>query len=393
MRKLMILGAVLLALAVALFVAASNLNHYLEENREWIAEQASAALGRSVAFDEIGVSLRGGLGARVTSVAIGEDPAFGKGDFLRADRIDAVIKILPALRGRYEVARVEIDAPEISIIKTKSGFNFDSIGSASRAPSPKAEPETPAAGALPFLVSSLRISDGRLQFSDRSTSPASELVVERLDFAASDVGLDQPIQLDLAAALLGDAKQNVRVEGTLGPVKSPEAATRAPIDLRIDLGPLVIDRLKQLALIGESIPPELSSPDPISLRVELSGQADALGTVVSMDATDAAIAYGDQFAKPKRVRFEVDADVKRATDAIDVSRFDLHLADAHLSGRGQIGLTPEMPVDFRLSGAGVPLDGWGGMIPAAAAIETSGTVDLDLAAKGPAGGGRVPRVD
>jgi hypothetical protein len=30
MRKLLILGGVLLVLAVALFVAASNLNHYLE---------------------------------------------------------------------------------------------------------------------------------------------------------------------------------------------------------------------------------------------------------------------------------------------------------------------------------------------------------------------------
>jgi AsmA protein len=393
MRKLLILGGVLLVLAVALIIAAGNLNHYLEENRDWLAEQASTALGRSVVFDEIGVSFRGGLGARVTSVAIGEDPAFGKGDFLRADRIDAAIKILPALRGRYEVARVEIDAPEIHIIKTQGGFNFDSLGSTSGDPAPEAEQEAPAAGALPFLVSSLRIDDGRLQFSDRSVSPASELKVERLDFAASDVGPDRPIQLDLAAALLGAAEQNVRVEGTLGPVESPEAAASAPVDLRVDLGPLVVDRLKQLALIGESIPPELSSPDPISLSVKLSGQADALGTVVSMNATDAAIAYGDQFAKARGVRFEVDADVKRAADAIDVSRFDLHLAKAHLTGSGRIGLTPEMPIDFQLSGAGVPLEGWGEMIPAATAIETSGTVDLDLAAKGPAGGGQIPRVD
>ena len=130
MRKILILGAVLLFLVGALLFAASNLNSYLAENREWLAEQASLALGRSVAFEEIGISFRGGLGARVTSVAIGEDPTFGKEDFLRADRIDAVIKILPALRGRYEVASVEIDAPEIHVIKTRDGFNFDSLGRA-----------------------------------------------------------------------------------------------------------------------------------------------------------------------------------------------------------------------------------------------------------------------
>jgi len=181
MRKLLILGAVLLVLAGALFIAAKNFDLYLEENRVWLAEQASSAICRSVTFDEIGVSFRGGLGARVTSVAIGEDLAFGKGEFLRADRIDAVIKILPALRGRYEVARVEIDAPEINIIKTQSGFNFDSLGRAAGDQAPAAERDTPA-GALPFLVSSLRISAGRLRYSDRSASPASELNVDRLDF-------------------------------------------------------------------------------------------------------------------------------------------------------------------------------------------------------------------
>jgi len=306
MRKILVLGVVLLVLAGALFVAASNLNRYLAENREWLADQASSALGRSVAFDKIGISLRGGLGARVTSVAIGEDPAFGKGEFLRADRIDAVIKILPALRGRYEVARIEIDAPEINVIKTRSGFNFDSLGRAAGDPTPAAERDTPA-GALPLLVSSLRIGDGRLRFIDRSKSPVLELNVEHLDFSASDVGLDR--------------------------------------------------------------------------------------ASVSMDATDAAIAYGDQFAKPKGVRLVVDADVKWVSDAIDVAKFDLHLAKAHLTGSGRIGLTPEMPVDFALSGRDVPLDGWGRLIPAAAAVEATGALDLELTAKGPAGGGQIPRLD
>jgi len=391
MRKILILGVVLLVLAGALFIAALNLNRYLEENRAWIAEQASGALGRPVAFDEIGVSLRGGLGARITSVAIGEDPAFGKGEFLRAGRIDAVIKILPALRGRYEVARIEIDAPEIQVIKTRSGFNFDSLGSASGKPAPKAEKQTPAAGAL--LVSSLRIREGKLSYTDRTATPAAELDVEQLDFTASDVGLDQPIQLDLAAALLGAAEQNVRVAGTLGPVESPDTVASAPLDLRVDLGPLVVDRLKKLALVGEKIPKQLASPDPIALSVKLAGKLDALDTVLSMDASDAAVAYGKQFTKPKGVRFAIDADVKRSADAIDVSRFDLQLAKAHLTGRGRIGVTGTLPVDFQVSGRDVPLAGWGALIPAAAAVETAGSVDLDLTAKGPVAGGQIPRTE
>ncbi len=378
MRKLLMLGAMLLVLAGALFIAASNLNRYLENNHEWLTEQASSALGRTVAFDEIGISLRGGLGARVTSVAIGEDPAFGKGAFLRADRIDVLIKILPALRGRYEVVRVEIDAPEINVIKTRSGFNFASLGHAAGAPARTAEKEDPAAGALPLLIASLRIRDGRLQFIDRTVSPASELNVDQLDFTASDVGFDHPIQLDLAAALLGGAEQNIRVAGTLGPLGSPEAAASAPVDLRVDLDALVIDRLKKLALIGESIPAELSSPDPIALSVKLSGNVDAPDMIVSMDASRAALSYGDPFTKPKGIRFAVDADMKWSDDAIDVTKLDLHLAEAHLTGSGRIGLAPWMSVDFKLSGHDLPLGGWGRLIPAAAAVEAAGALDLEL---------------
>jgi uncharacterized protein involved in outer membrane biogenesis len=392
MRKILILGALLLFLIGALLVAANNLNSYLAENREWLAEQASSAVGRSVAFEEIGISFRGGLGARVTSVAIGEDPTFGKEDFLRADRIDAVIKILPALRGRYEVARVEIDAPEIYVIKTRDGFNFDSLGRAAddRAAADKQEAPT---GALPLFVSSLRIRDGRLQYTDRSAPPASELNIDDLDFTASDVGLDRPIQLDLAAVVLGAVQQNIRIEGTLGPAGSLETIASAPVDLRVDVGPLVVDRLKKLALIGESIPSDLSSTDPIALNAKLSGSLDALHAIVSLNASDAAISYADQFAKPRGVRLAVNADLKVTDDAIDVSSLDLHLADAHLTGSGRILLAPGVPVDFELSGDDLPLDGWGRLFPAAAAVESAGALDLKVGAKGPVNEGRIPRID
>ena len=244
MRRLLILGAVLVVMAGAVFLAAANANRYLESHRDWLAEQASTALGRPVAFDAIGVSFRRGLGVRVSDVVIGEDSAFGKEAFLRATRIDAAIKILPALRGHYELARIEIDAPQINLIKSKGGFNFASIGGAKGEPPPKAEAEPSPSRALPLLVSSLRIRDGRVQFVDRTASPASTLRVDQIDVSASDIGLDRPVSLEIAAAVLDAAGQNVRIAGSVGPAQSPEAFASAPVDLRIDLGPLVVDRLK-----------------------------------------------------------------------------------------------------------------------------------------------------
>lgn len=71
MRKLLIVLVVLLVLAGIAAFAVSNFNTYLQNNREWLAEQASAVLGRPVAFEEVGVSFRGGLGARVEALSIG----------------------------------------------------------------------------------------------------------------------------------------------------------------------------------------------------------------------------------------------------------------------------------------------------------------------------------
>lgn len=393
MRKLLVAVVVLLVLVGAVAFAASKLNTYLQDNREWLAGQVSAALGRPVSFDEIGVSFRGGLGARVTDLSIGDDAAFSKDQFLQVARADVVVKILPALRGSYEVKRVVLDAPTVNVIRGKSGFNFESIGKAGDRPAAEStappEPEAEAGGseAIPLLVSLMEIRDGRLSFVDRTTSPATEMVVEQLDFSASDVGFDSPMSIDLAMAVLGSDRQNISVDGTVGPLGSPQAAAQAPINLDVQVGPVVIDRLKKLPMVGESIPLELSCPDPISVSVDVSGKADAPSVVVSLDATDAGLRYGSVFDKPAGTTLSMQADVAQSGDRIDISSLVLRLAEAKFNGSGSVGTGPGAAIDFRLKGAGVPLAGWGRVFSAAKDIDVGGSLDLDVGAKGSAAAG------
>ncbi len=393
MRKLLILLVVLLVLAGIAAFAVSNFNTYLQSNREWLAEQASTALGRSVAFDEIGVSFRGGLGASVGDLSIGDDPAFSKESFLKVGRAHVVVKILPALSGRYEVDRVVLESPRVNVIRTKAGFNFDSIGKgpggkpAEDAPAEAGDVAAAGGEALPFLVSLMDISDGRLSFVDRSASPASEMVVEKLDFSASDVGFDSPVSIDLAMAVLGVAEQNIKVSGTVGPIGSPAAAPQMPLDLNVDVGPLVIDRLKGVPMIGKSIPPELSSPDPLVIKVDVSGKADAPVVKVSFDASDARLVYGSVFNKAKGTRLALQADVAQVADRIDVGAFVLRLAEATFNGGGSIGTGGSQPVDFRVKGANVPLAGWESIFAAAAGLDVGGALDLDIHAVGSAAAG------
>src|SRR5512145_1988844 len=114
MRKWVLAGVVVLVVAGGLLGwAFANLGRYLQQNREWVAAQASRALGRTVTFDEIGVTFAGGVAARLQNLRVADDPAYGGGDFLRARDVRVSVRLLPALFGRYEVRRITVVEPEL----------------------------------------------------------------------------------------------------------------------------------------------------------------------------------------------------------------------------------------------------------------------------------------
>ena len=384
MRKLLILLVVLLVIVTGFSFAAYNFNSYLQDNREWLAEQASTALGRPISFDEIGLSFRNGLGARLGNLSIGDDPAFAKEDFLKVGRADVLVKLVPLLSGRYEIQQIVLESPEVNIIQSGKGFNFDSLGQSGGKPSQEQTGATaPSTGeALPFLVSVLRIRDGRVHFVDRTAAKPSEMLIEKLDFSADNVGFDTPVSLDIAAAMMGFNEQNFEVDGTVGPLGSPDAAMRAPVDLDVKIGPVVIDRVKKMPVLGESVPPELSSPDPVSVGVGVTGTLGAPTVKIAFDATQAALRYGAVFSKAKGARLSLEADVAQAKDRVDIGSFVLQLAEATLNGGGTIGTGNAMPIDFKVKGAGLPLDGWGRFFAAAEGLHVSGGMDLDVHAQG-----------
>ena len=129
MRKsLLILGVIVGVIAVAIGLVLSHLNAYLNSHKDWLAAQVEGALGRKVSFSEIGVSLSGGFGARVKDVRIADDPAFSQADFVHASNVEVSVKIWPALFRRFEVKRLVLEKPDMMILRTRDGMNYDSIG-------------------------------------------------------------------------------------------------------------------------------------------------------------------------------------------------------------------------------------------------------------------------
>lgn len=176
MKKLAIAFAIIVVLLVlGVFLALRNLDSILESNREAIAGQVGASLGRSVAIGDLDASLGWGVGVRINELSVGDDPAYSKNPFLEMDEGFVRVKLLPALSGRVEVATVVLKEPSIRVIQGKHGMNIDSIGASEEtAPSDAGEEGEPTASPLAVGVSSLDIKNASILYIDRSTTPPSE---------------------------------------------------------------------------------------------------------------------------------------------------------------------------------------------------------------------------
>lgn len=246
MKKLVVVVAVVFALvAVVLAVALSRLESTLNENRDWVSDKISAALGRQVRFGEVGISILGGLGVRVTDLVIADDPAFSKEPFVTADAIDLGVSLLPALFGRIEVGHVVLRSPRIHLVQTARGLSTSTLGAGGNEKAAE-QPEATGAAPLAFFVARVEVSDGALRFVDRTAQPPAETAIEQLDFEASSISLDGTIPFELEAAILGAPRQNVRI---VGQVENPK-------DPKVDFT-LTSDALELGKAEGDAAPPTL----------------------------------------------------------------------------------------------------------------------------------------
>jgi uncharacterized protein involved in outer membrane biogenesis len=264
-RWLLVGAALLLAAAGAIAYALSRLDRYLTDERAALQAQASTMLGRAVTFDAVGVSLRGGVSASVSNLAIADDPRFGTTPFLTAAHAEVALAILPALRGEYRIRRIVVDAPRVSLIRDAAGWNALSLARLDRDPSggaasPATAPPAPSAalpaGAAAAIIAAATIRDGIVTVVDRTHQPPLELTVDQLRVQARDLAVGEPLQFDLSAALFGSATPNLTLRGRLEPGEPPHA------DLHAEWLPLSLGALTPL----------LADLAPAASALELGGQ-------------------------------------------------------------------------------------------------------------------------
>lgn len=374
MRKLIGAFVVLVvALVVFVAVAASQLNTYLNDNKDWIAAQIEGALNRPVQFDEVGVSLSRGLAVEIDGFRVGEDERFGEGDFLSVGRAEVRVALWPALFGKIEVTKISLRKVFLTVTRTEVGLSTDSLGAASGAESatgPPADPESSAAEAFNIAIALAEIRSGRLRYVDRTTEPPREVVIDQLEFWTSDVALARPLNFQLMGELLGDGDANLRIRGSLGPIPSA-ASDPTPLDIDFSLAPIQVAALRNLPGLGDSIDPNLSLAGSMKLSGRLAGSVESPELELELDATDALLAYGEDGQKDRGAPLLVAFDVALADRNLEIRSADLEFKGIKLHARGNV-------VNLADPTVALVIDVFGGTVEVDGGWMQNGRLDLDL---------------
>ena len=120
-RGVVTLGLVLL---LALFLIRPGANRL----RARIVNSISLALGRQVEVAAVNFRLLPQPGFDLENFVIHDDPAFGAEPMLHAQEVTASLRITSLLRGRLEIARLNLTEPSLNLVRNAEGhWNLENL--------------------------------------------------------------------------------------------------------------------------------------------------------------------------------------------------------------------------------------------------------------------------
>lgn len=402
-----ILLAIVLAIPIAAFVAVRALVNP-DTIRPRLVAAVEAATGRRLTLGDIslGLSLRPTLVLK--DVALSNAPGGSRPEMLTARRVEVQAALLPLLSNRIEIARVEIDAPDLLLETVAQGrgnweFQPQSGEPAAAASSQPAAPRRP----MELSLGALQVTDGRVTWRGARTETVA---IPSLHAAAPLAG---PTTLEARLSLAGE---EARIEATLGALAAfgqgpfpfdavvrlagGEAHAKGTLDgaaWTAEAEARLPDLMRLAPLLPDAPLPPLHD---VAASARLAGSGAAIGSAeaiaLRIGASDlGAIQPGLALARFEATAPRLDAPLTlagRATlhgQAIDLS--GSLGTPARLLGRA----AGPLPVDLRLAAAGAEATMRGTVrdIAAVAGVDLALALRIpDLAALSPLAGSPLPAI-
>lgn len=197
------------------------------------------ALHRRVDVREVRLTLIPTPSIRLSDLKISDSPAFPENIFFAARQLQLRLKVLPLIRGRFEVRELVLDKPVINLVKKPDGsFNYADLADKKIALAPKAARKNRGVQkpqeliALPFVLPArMRIKDGELNVQTKGRPP---LTITAIELSLQEITGDRPFPYRIAFDYPG--VNSVELEGLL--TYQEDDAT-----LKLDGSRLKIDQL------------------------------------------------------------------------------------------------------------------------------------------------------
>ncbi len=273
-KRILLVLAALVAI-VALLVEAFN--SLASRNREQVQQELQKVLGKDVSFDRLRVSLLGGFGFSAKGLRVSDDPRFAATPLVQADELILGVSLWNLLLGRIVIASMTLKEPEFQIITNEAGLvNLSALASRNKERGGLPRLRLPTAerrrAAVNFLVSHVRIENGRIAYVDRSIKEPAELQIRNVDMDIKGLDPNSRSQFKLTAALTEGLARDVNIEGFVGPVLADQPWSRQPVELQIKFDSLYLPMLaRAVAFLRDKIPRELDVTGPMALQMKIAG--------------------------------------------------------------------------------------------------------------------------
>ena len=319
LRLLMYLVAAILLFVIGL-AAYLSFSFDINDHRDRLTAEVERLTGRPLEIGgDIGLSVFPWLGIEAKALSLGNLPQFGESPLARVERIEARARLLPMLRGEFEVERIIIDGLTLELVRTADGQeNWTTPAArADRSPAAGATSDTASAAGdarglagLALAIGTLELRSARIGFTDLQAG--ARHVIDALNFASEAIqpGTPFPLRLAFNADSGGTAAGAERLRAELTLTAQAKLDTAAQ---RLTLSELeIVSRLAGASLPGRALTPKLQGTASIDLA---TGAAVMEDLVLTLEDTriQGRIALTDPAAPA--LQFDLHA------DRLDVDRY------------------------------------------------------------------------
>jgi hypothetical protein len=346
-KPALIVAGVVLLLIAALLAAPLlfNINNY----RGQIVSQLEERLGRKVDLGTLSLRVFPSIRVVVDQAAIGEDPQFAQGDFVKAKSIRLQMGLGRLLRGIPQVEGIELVEPDVTLIKEKSGkWNWGTL-------KPLQFTEPDATEMAPF---DLLVRDGRFTMVDRSVLDPIHRTYTGVNIALDNFSPRSAFDFTVTMRMPGEKAGMLEMLGTAGPIDRVESAN-TPIDAHVKMGGVEIDSLESLAGLQSPRSGRLTLDANVKGRISEGLSADGklaaeqLRFVADVEPSHSPLEIAFRFTASKQPK----AESQDSDYTLKIDQGDLKIGNTQASMTGRINqLTSQPTVDLQIKGDQMALD-------------------------------------